>query len=76
MLLQSYYFLYSLVSNGRVGCPNFPPVPSKNGGVRTEGDLDAPSLSKESYLDGAGAMSPAVLHSPEVGNQEEYPGMM
>lgn len=33
-------------------------------------------LSKETYLDGAGALSPVVGHSPLVGRQEEYLGMI
>lgn len=58
------------------GHPNCPPVPVRNSGVRIEGDLAAPSLSKESYLNGAGALSPSVGHSPGLGSQEEYPGMI
>lgn len=60
------------MGNGRVGGPNYPPVPTENGRVRTEGDLAAPSLSKESYLDGAGTLSPAVGHSPEMGSRVSW----
>lgn len=76
ILVQSYYAVNPLVGNWKVGGPDYPPVPTENGSVRTEGGLAAPFLSKESYLDGAGALSPAVGHSSEVGSQEEYPGLI